>query len=562
MKMRILWTLLLASILAGTAFPARIDFVPARDGFGFKNYRNEGNQWKDDLTAEDLVRMFGEKTSCKVVTKSGCVLNPAAQRWMEEMLEAMNIGRCEGIAVASLRMRLGLPFKNRSGPGGFQSGARDVFSLKRSPALENYFAYFWATQTFDEIKRRTDETGKRGPAWIAKSLAQALQSGSETFLLSFFKYDPKTNRASEGHSVAPIGVEETPEAYLISVYDNNHPGETRSLRVLKNAAERWEYNSKAGQRGPVDYIGDRSTATLTLTANSWREGRCFESKWRRGVEPSGCSVADNGRPVSFVNASYRAFAAEAETADFFLTDEGDMLITDPSGKRAGYDPEEDYFFEEIAGAQLTSLIGGFFEDAPHYTLPFIDSDTAEYNILFSGRYIDSQSELDFVYAAPYFTVGFTDIRLDPNETLEAVVSADGQKLTFTASADSETPEVFFAFDDPEEDGASYIAIVDGVELAAETSLSYEFDFENGKMIFSDDDGNEDAYDIELIRVNADGSVQRYVNNDFQTGKSGRYEMDFGDWDGKDEMCFKYDDDADGEFTDEPCDEEDNEADGQ
>ena len=67
----------------------------------------------------------------------------------------------------------------------------------------------------------------------------------------------------------------------------------------------------------------------------------------------------------------------------------------------------------------------------------------------------------------------------------------------------------------------------------------------------------DDFDIELLRINADGTVQEYQQNDLNIGKADKYEMDFGDWDGEGDMCFKDDEDGDG-FDDEQCTEEPNE----
>jgi hypothetical protein len=233
-----------------------------------------------------------------------------------------------------------------------------------------------------------------------------------------------------------------------------------------------------------------------------------------------------------------------------------MLVTDPNGKRIGYDPKTNRFYEEIPNGNAELLIGGFGEDLPHYTVPHIEADNP-YKIVFSGKYLDEESELDFVFSAPGFTVGFDGILLDPNEILEATISTDGEQITFKSSADSETPNVFFAFDSDDEENASYYTLIDGVELTAGKTLTMDFDFENGKLFFSDDDDNEDAYDITLVRVNADGTENVYQQNDLDIGKADKCEMDFGDWDGEGEMCFKDDEDGDG-VGDEECTEEANE----
>ncbi len=560
MKEKLFSALLLLTLAFGVPVRGQIasmNFDPARDGLAFKNYRNEGQRWKDDLLPDDLVRMFGPNTSCDSFdNKKNCkMLRASAAQWRDEMLEAMDTGHCEGIAVACLRMKFGLPYKGIAAPSDLEPGAQKAFALSRSDRLENYIAYYWVTQTFDEVKRLTAATAASGPIKIGQMMAAAMKDTKDTFVLRFAKYDPKTNRVSEPHAVLPFAVEEKSDRFVVSVYDNNFPGQTRFVTIEKTPQQRWEYNSKANIKTKADYVGDRSTQTLSITATSWREGRCFASTWRRGVENAGCGIAANLMPpVSFLNAS---FPQSEETAELFLTDDGDMLVTDPDGNRIGYDPKENYFFDEIPDSLVSSLIGGNFEDVPHYTVPFVESDEYAYSVVFSGKYIDEESDLDFVYAAPYFTVGFSGIRLDPKETLEARIATDGEQITFVASADGETPEVFYAFDSKDEDAPSYFAFIDGVELSAGKELTYDFDFENGKLFFSDNDGNEDSYDIKLIRINPDGTVQVYEQNDLDIGKADRYEMDFGTWDGEGDMCFKDDEDGDG-FADEQCEEEANE----
>ena len=117
---------------------AGLDFDPKIDGFSFANYRNVGN-WQDDLGADDLIKLFGLKTACKTGTNaSNCVLHVAAEKWKNEILEAMNIGHCEGIAVASLRIKTEQAFKKRTFPEQFQPGTKTTFSLSRNQLIENY----------------------------------------------------------------------------------------------------------------------------------------------------------------------------------------------------------------------------------------------------------------------------------------------------------------------------------------------------------------------------------------------------------------------------------------
>jgi hypothetical protein len=542
---------------------ARLDFKPETHGFSFPNYKNEGDAWKDDLGVDDMIRMFGVRAVCKSGTNaSNCVMEAAAREWLKRKLKAMDIGHCEGIAVASLRMMTELPFKRRTTPSTFQSNAREIFNLRRDQTLENYIAYYWITQTFDEVSKPTMQTASGGPVAIVDRLIKAMNERYDTYILGIWKL--RNGARVEGHSVTPFAVEDLGNRYRLHVYDNNHPGRTRFLFVNKTGNQDWSYSFGPNQNNPAEYVGNLKSRTMEITGTSWRDGKCFDAPFAKDtVRSTGCGVESSlARLPVFTNASFSKTQDEdGEDAEFFLTGDGDMLVIDGAGRKLGYDPETEQFYNnQIPNGNARLLIGGFGEDAPSYTLPY--EDTGEpYMIVFSGKNLDEESDFDFVFSAPGFTVGFEGIMLDPEEIMIATISHDGQEISFTASADGETPEVFFAFDPDEDDEASYQTLIGGVELLAEQTLFYDFDFEKGKLKFSDADGNEDKYDIELIRINADGTENVYEQEDVSAGSGDKFEMDFADWDGEGTMCFREDEEGDG-FEDEQCQEFENEDDGE
>lgn len=539
---------------------ASLDFDPKANGFSFPNYKNVGESWKDDIAADDLIRMFGASAVCKNRSARNCVLEAAAREWIEHKLKAMNIGHCEGIGVASLRMNMAMPFKKRALPANFQDGAKLPINLRLQQTLENYIAYYWITQTFQEIRDQTKATAKIGPVGIVKMLIDSMTKKNDTFLLGMFKYEQ--GRPFDGHAVTPFAVEDIGNQYKIHAYDNNLPNETRYVYVNKNGTQQWTYSSAFNKSSKPDYVGDKNTYSLQLTATSWRDGKCFDPSFAEDTNTAtGCGIETAGiNQPFFTKTSFQPASsvqdADGEDAEFFLTGEGEMLVIDGDGNRLGFDSKTNRFYDEITDGEAHLLIGGLGIDLPQYFIPY--EDTGEpYTIVFSGKNLDRESYLDFVFSAPGFTVGFDEIRLDPNETLTATISHDGQEISFTASADGETPDVFYSFDPEDDSDASYLTEIEGVELNAGKSLFYDFDFENGKFFFSDDDQNEDSYDIELIRINADGTEQVYEQNDLEIGKSDKYEMDFGKWDGEGTMCFKDDEDNNG-FDDEECSEQENE----
>ncbi len=561
---------------------ASIKFDPKVNGYGFENFGNDDRNWQDDLGAEDLIRLFGVNAVCKTGSSAkDCVVKAAAREWIKQQLEGMDGGHCEGMSVTSLRFFSGMPFKNHILPAAFQTGAASPFKLKLDQSVENYIAYYFVTQVFNEVSIPTSATGKKGPVEVVKMLIDSFNSGKELYSLGFYKF--KNGKTSDGHAITPFAVEDAGTQYKIYVYDNNYPGETHYVVVDKAGKQTWKYIASTNpNEPPSEYVGNIDTKTLELTAQSLRDNRCFDSPFSSdGGKAVGCgqesmvpmkpvtptTPAKPTTPITPAKPADKKPVVEetdedGESVGFSLNGDGEMLVIDGNGKRVGYDPKTDKFYNEIPGANTDFIVGGLGEDLPNYTMSDVESEKP-YTIVFSGKDIEEESEFDFTYSAPGFTVGFNGIKLDPNEVLVATVTPDGESITFTASADGETPEIYFAFDSEEDDDASYIASVDGGALDAGKTLKCDFDFETGKLYFSDNDGNEDEYDIDLIRINADGTEQVYEENDLDIGKSDNYEMDFGKWDGKGPMCFEDDEEGNG-FDDDECvpqAAEDNDADG-
>lgn len=126
---------------------ASIGFNPKINGFGFRNF-GENPDYEEDLTADDMIRMFGAENVCiEGTTAKDCVLYETADRWIEEAVEKMNGGHCDGFSVASLRMFVGKAFKGRKKPADFQRGAVNLFDLQKNQVTSNYVS-FYQTLTF------------------------------------------------------------------------------------------------------------------------------------------------------------------------------------------------------------------------------------------------------------------------------------------------------------------------------------------------------------------------------------------------------------------------------
>lgn len=534
-------------VAQGSTVLATINFDPKVDGYGFENYSNKNRNFQNDLTADDMIRMFGAKTVClSGDTPQNCVLKAAASEWMNKQLTGMDHGHCEGMASTILRLKYGRPFKTRDGKiASFQSTAARAFDLKLDEVLGNYIAYYFITQTFDEVAAPTQATGAKGPVAVVNMLVEAMKSGSETYTLGFYKYDRLTGKKTDGHAITPTAVEDIGNAFRIHVYDNNYPGETRYVVVEKEGKQTWKYVTSTNPSEPAaEYTGDSDTKTLEITPNSAREKTCYEAPFAGANAEKQCGSTGTTTAVPTETKSRLG-----QRAEFFLNNDGDMLVVSPDGKRQGYDPKTNRFYEEIPGATSNLIVGGRGKDLPDYRIPF-NARGGAYTVTFSGKKLKAESTTDFTYSAPGFTVGFEDIRLDPNETLTTTISPDGETITFTSSADGETPGIYFTFDPQDGSGSSYIARIDGAQIEAGKTLTAQFDFENLKLNFKDNDGNEDEYEIKLVRINPTGKRQN-ISKKISGDGGDNFELNLKDWDGGDSICVKQDKNGNG-FDDEEC----------
>jgi hypothetical protein len=451
----------------------------------------------------------------------------------------------------------------------FQPTAIKAFDLKLDEILANYIAYYFITQTFDEVNTPTQATAVKGPVAVVNMLIDAMKSNSEIYTLGVYKYDRATNKKSGGHAITPIAVEDAGTTFRIQVYDNNFPGDIRYVDVEKEGKQTWKYVASTNPNEPPDlYTGDTDTKTLELTPQSAREKTCYEAPFAGAnaekqcvattsaletnalsLEATSDELEDSLDNLANVRVKVRLKDLPYDRAEFFLDNDGDMLVTTPEGERQGYDPVTNRFYEEIPRATSNLIKGGRGKNLPDYHIPF-NAQGGAYTVTFSGKYLKQESTTDFTYSAPGLTIGFEDILLDPNETLTTQIAPNGETIKFTSSADGETPGIYFTFDPVDGSGASYIARIGGAQIEAGKTLTALFDFKNLKLDFKDNDGNKDTYDIELVRINPDGSRQS-ISKKISGDTGDNFELNLKDWDGGDSICVKEDKDDDG-FDDEGC----------
>ena len=527
---------------------AQLKYSPAANGYGFRNYgRDHDNE--NDLSAADLIGIFGAENVCESgSTANDCVLYEPAEEWLAEAVKLLEGGHCEGLAVTSLRFWQGLPFEGKTSPADWQSGAHAVSDLEHTNAISNYVAYYHVLQKLSEISDFRGETWKLKPSEILHLLIDSMKDDSKDhYVLTIGMREE--GRYTRGHAIAPYAVEDMGEGtYHLHVYDSNYPGQDKFV-VFDTKEETWRYHTAADPTKTAnDYVGDATSKTLGLKSQAARELPVY-----------GCPFCpDSSERAALHHASHMSPVTKTKKDQvvFTLDGEGEYLITDPNGKRIGYDIAKNRSVNEIPDADVVPIEGGMGKNIPpEYRLPHVSS-SKPYSINVGGKSIDHEVDADLDMEGPGFVVGFQDILLDPGENLTMTISPNGRELSFTASQDGQTPKVFITIASGHKE-PSYFFEIGGIKLSPGKTVSMKLDLEKGKLFFKDNDSKRDAYDVLVTRINPNGTRNFYEHHDLEIAKkTDNYEMDFSKWDGKGEMCFEDDDEGNG-FGDDPCVEEPN-----
>lgn len=532
---------------------AKLDFEPERDGFSFANYgRNENNE--SELTLADMILLFGAKNVCiEGSTEKDCVMYETAERWMEERREKINGGRCDGFATAALRFLTARPFKNRKVFGDWQANAKQPFDLRRSKTTENYVSFFQVASGLNEVNKFRKTIWKKKPSVILPLIVEAMKNGQDPLTLELWTI--RDDGKQIGHAVVPIAVEKLGDAeYRIHIYDSNFPTETRFVEV-NIEEETFSYRGSQNPESDKSHYHDEGDGAKGWIAVKRVSDRDFEKKFACPFCDDDDSARLNAGEVNFVNATFAPSAPPSaqNSMSVTLTGAGALLVTDPNGKRLGYDAAAKKSYNEIPGASENQQMGGIGEEvAPVYDFPVNLNAKKPYTLTVSGKSLDAEETIDLEIVGAGFVAGFDAISLDKGETLTMTVSPDARELSFTASADGETPEIFLATEDG--DGKpSYEFEIGGTRLQAGKTFTVRLDLIKSKIFFGDNDMDDDTFTVRVERSDPDGARSIFEDSDFAPSKADRFELDFSKWNGKTGMCEKDDEDGDYSFDDEECD---------
>jgi len=230
---------------------------PVTDGFSFENWG--GPVAEDAVTLNTAAELFGVEAVCAEIQDDTCTPLPAAQQWVEMMNESIEGGRCEGMAVVSQRMTVGL-----NTPGELQEGATLVADLQRDAGIVGEtISRWWVTQALTTVQNFNYEAQQLTPTQIAEQLVEAIRN-QDGVTLGFYSN-------GSGHAVTPIAVAYRADGILeVLNYDNNYPGQITTV-IIDPSTETWSYDMAATNADVEADIWSGSTGTMDFTLMSVRE---------------------------------------------------------------------------------------------------------------------------------------------------------------------------------------------------------------------------------------------------------------------------------------------------
>jgi uncharacterized repeat protein (TIGR01451 family) len=527
------------NLALNTNMVASLGFFANPDGFSFYNWALPYEE--SDLTPEDMVLLFGPGVC--IAGSNPCVLNPGAQAWRNQWIATQ--GHCFGMAIASLRTFLDLPFKGKTQPGDFQAGANTLFDLAFNPTSRNYITFYHVTQGTRPINNQGIEyTPTNGwPTDFLDKLIANLQNPNTTerYVAAFW-----TRNGSSGHAVTPYAVENKGQnIFWVHVYDNNYPNALDRVIKINRTANTWVYESAATNPGAAasTWEGDANTRSILL----W-------SVTNSGALLKRCSFCT---PTAQARGALTAIT-EAST-EITMQGEGHLLVTDSQGRRVGYDPATGQFVNEIDGAeQSVQLLGLEEKTPPMINLPGGAGYTVQvFNT--TGGLNPTSATGSLLLSAPGFAATIGDMKLDSapieqftdantavvasNAASNATVATAGydslgitfdpaqKSITYqNSSVDNDTPALAINVTNP--DGTGLSVVVDNLQLGENQLAALSFNADAGTFTVENNSNSNGAYSVAVERVNADGSTDSYQSNAVSDGDGVGFVMAVGDtWDG-------------------------------
>jgi hypothetical protein len=384
---------------------ADVGFRPGPNGFAFQNY---GNTLSDgsaptNLTAANVETMFGSGV-CASDVYGFCVLNPAAQAWLNSTNAAMADGHCYGFSVAAE-----LLWQQKLNPKKFGAGTTPFLSITDNQALQSQIAYDWSMQTLPSVQsQRISGT----PNQILAKLRQVLTAHpSDTYTIAIWKRD-----GSGGHAITPFAVVNKGSGQFdVLIYDNNFPDVTRTIS-FNTKADTWSYAASSIPTEPdAIYEGDAVTKTITL----------FPTSPGLGVQPCPfCGKVPSAGTTGTVGATEQIYLAGG------AINRAGLMITDTSGHRLGV--VNGSLVNEIPGSEINPVISSSTwtnKITPNYVVPA----NGTYTLALDGSALTGPDTETVGIIGPSFALSVDNVAMRPGDKDSLTAAPYATKMSYTVS---------------------------------------------------------------------------------------------------------------------------------
>lgn len=457
---------------------------PITDGFSFENWG--GPVAEDAVTLYTAAELFGVDAVCAEVQDDTCTPLPAAQQWVELMNESIEGGRCEGMAVVSQRMTVGL-----NTPDELQDGAALVADLQREAGIVGEtISRWWVTQALTSVQNFNYEAQQLTPTQIAEQLVMAIRD-QDGVTLGFYSN-------GSGHAVTPIAVSLRADGILeVLNYDNNYPGQITTV-LIDPSTETWSYDMAATNADVEADIWSGSTGTMDYTLMSVRE-EANPAPWsaddQSGTSKGSARITISTRGRSAPGAIITVGSNTIDTRDLSTLSNGIRVFPNRGSNRGtGAVIEIPAGLENV---QIVPVIGDL-----------IDTTAAEIPLLFAVDAPGSGSLLvrdtvdasdtsydDFVYQVSTGDDFVSSVDVAADGDVEAAY-AFGEELVEAVLEDGQDIDII----DPDGDEAIDVTVTDeeGSELFTSSFDGVDDDgTEVTELDFNEDTGEMEVSDVPL-----------------------------------------------------------------
>ena len=453
---------------------------PITDGFSFENWG--GPVAEDAVTLNTAAELFGVEAVCAEIQDDTCTPLPAAQQWVEMMNESIEGGRCEGMAVVSQRMTVGL-----NTPSELQEGATLVADLQRDAGIVGEtISRWWVTQALTTVQNFNYEAQQLTPTQIAEQLVVAIRN-QDGVTLGFYSN-------GSGHAVTPIAVAYRADGILeVLNYDNNYPGQITTV-VIDPSTETWSYDMAATNADVEADIWSGSTGTMDYTLMSVRE-EANPAPWsaddQSGETKGSARIMISTRGRSVPGAIIKVGSDTIDTRDLSTVSNGIRVFPNRGRQGTGVTFEIPAGLE---GVQITPVIGDILDaEAEKISLLFAVDESGSGSLLVRDTVDSSDSSYDdFVYEVSTGDNFVSSVDVAPDGAVEAAYAfgeelveallEDGQDLDIVNPAGEEAIDVVVT---DEEGTELFSSSFDGVDEDGTEVTELDFNESTGEMEVSD-----------------------------------------------------------------------------